>query len=347
MLGYSNKELSPMNLSTKYLGLDLNNPLVPSASPLTRDLDTCKKLEDAGAAALVMYSIFEEDIEAEEEELDNLWNYQDIGDPEMGGFLPSHHDYKTKMELYLEQIAALKLNLDIPIIASLNGISVGGWVRHAKEIEQAGADALELNVYLIAADSCHDSAAIEQRYINILRTLNDTISLPITLKLSNQFSALTSFVKTLEQHGAKGVSLFNRFYQPDINLNNLKMTTALPLSHRGEVLERMRWAGILHNQTNLSVATTGGIHEVDDIIKLLLCGADVTHLCSTLLRNGPEHIATLLTGVEQWLEAHEYESVEQLKGSFSQQNTAEPEAYQRANYLETLNHFSKFDFSNI
>ncbi len=280
-----------MNLETTYLGMKLKNPLVPSASPLSRDLDMARRLEDAGASALVMYSLFEEEVLAEEEDLEQMMGFQDIGHGEADSYLPMHHGYKTQLEEYLEQVAALKQTLDIPVIASLNGTTDGGWVEHARELEEAGADALELNVYFIPA--MHETAEdIEQRYVDILKHLKSSIDLPITVKLSPYFSSLGNLVQRLEDAGAQGVALFNRFYQPDLDLDTLEINPVMHLSTPYESLLRMHWIARLCGRVDLSLAATGGIHGAEQVSKMLLAGANVTHLCSVLLQQGPAPITT-------------------------------------------------------
>lgn len=325
-----------MDLTTSYLGLKLKNPLVPSASPLSRNLDTCRELEDAGASAIVMYSLFEEQILAEEQQLDHLMHFQDVGHGEADSYLPVDHAYRTCQDEYLEQLQALKQALNIPVIASLNGISEGGWVEHAAELQEAGADALELNIYYVAASMKESALDVENRYINILQNLKSQIDLPVTVKLSPHFSSLGHFVKRLEQAGANGIALFNRFYQPDLDLDTLDVKPLLHLSNPYEALLRMHWVALLHGRVNLSLAATGGIHHAEQVIKLLLAGADVTHLCSTLLKHGPHHLKKIRKNMKHWMDKNEYESVEQLKGSVSQQHAADPGAYERANYLELL-----------
>lgn len=299
-----------VDLCTDYLGLKLKNPLVPSASPLSKDLSVAKQLEDAGASALVMYSLFEERIESDAKRHDRFFHQQAIGHAEADSFHPLHFDYDTYQDRYLENLHQLKTELDIPVIASLNGITSKGWIDYGKEIQQAGADALELNVYYIAADIELSAQDIEDQYINILTELRHHVSIPITMKLSPQFSSPLHFIRKLEQSGASGVALFNRFYQPDIDLETLLITPKVNLSTSAETLLRIRWAALLYGRTNLSMAVTGGFHTIEDIIKALLAGADVTHLCSVLLEKGSQ----LLNELNDWLEQHEYESIEQLKG---------------------------------
>ncbi len=327
-----------MNLETTYLGMKLKNPLVPSASPLSRDLDMARRLEDAGASALVMYSLFEEEVLAEEEDLEQMMGFQDIGHGEADSYLPLPHGYKTQLEEYLEQVAALKQALDIPVIASLNGTTDGGWVEHAHELEEAGADALELNVYFIPA--MHETAeAIEQRYVDILRHLKSSIDLPITVKLSPYFSSLGNVVQRLEDAGAQGVALFNRFYQPDLDLDTLEINPVMHLSTPYESLLRMHWIARLCGRVDLSLAATGGIHGAEQVSKMLLAGANVTHLCSVLLQQGPGVIETILKELSRWMEEKEYSSVEQLTGSVCQIHAPDPVAYDRANYLKVLKHY--------
>jgi dihydroorotate dehydrogenase (fumarate) len=327
-----------IDLSTTYLGLELKNPFVPSSSPLSKQLDTARALEDHGAAALVMYSLFEEEIEAEEGVAQRLQN-QDIGHGEAASYLPVHDDLPGHREKYLEQLRRLKEALEIPVIASLNGISPGGWVRHAKALEQAGADALELNVYYVAANIEEDGAAVEQRVIETLTQLRKQVRLPLSVKLSPQFSAIGNLVRQIEAAGADGVALFNRFYQPDIDTDDLELDQTLHLSTSADSLLAMRWIAILHGRVGLSLAATGGVHTAEDAIKLLLCGADVTYLCSSLLSAGPGRLDEIHAGVLAWLDEHEYESVAQLKGSLSQKNSPDPGAYERGNYIRLLSSY--------
>jgi dihydroorotate dehydrogenase (fumarate) len=328
------------DLSTHYLGLALNNPIVPSASPLSRDLDTARRLEDAGAAALVMYSLFEEKIEYEEAHFARFFHEQSIGFAEAETFTPVPPDYTSHQDEYLEQLRKLKQHLSMPVIASLNGTSLGGWIKYGRELEDAGADALELNVYYVAADPHETSQQVEDRYVNLLEELCKHVTIPITMKLSSQFSSPIHLVQRLENSGARGVALFNRFYQPDIDLENLKIEPKLDLSTSIESLLRIRWVAILHGRVDLSLAITGGLHTSEDVLKALFAGADVTHMCSALLQHGPDHIRTVLKEMQYWLDDHEYESVTQLKGSISQQHAVDPAAYERANYVSVLDSYT-------
>lgn len=325
-----------MDLSTEYLGLKLKNPIVPSASPMGRNLDKAKQLEDNGASALVMYSLFEEEIRLEEQELEQLMSGQSLGIGEADSYLPVQDSYLSIIDLYLEQLAALKKTLDIPVIASLNGVSNGGWVEYAGDLESAGANALELNIYYVPVDIDESGEAVESRYVEILESVRQQVSIPITCKINSQFSSLGHFVKRLEAAGANGVSIFNRFYQPSINIESLEVQPTLHLSKPEEMLLRMHWIAILRGHTGLSLAATGGVHDATAVIKLLLAGADITHMCSALLMQGTELIQTVLEGLTSWMEDNEYDSVAQLKGSVSRGTAMNPEAYGRLNYLEVL-----------
>jgi len=325
-----------MDMSTEYLGLKLKNPLVPSASPLSKNLDTAKKLEDAGASALVMYSLFEEEVREEDDLMDNYLYSQDIGHNEAHGYLPVSDNYQTKTDEYLAQIFSLKHALDIPVIASLNGVTVGGWVDHALEIQQAGADALELNVYYIAAEPDKSGREVESLYVDLLVEMRKHINIPLVMKLSPYFSSVAYMVRELQKHGVDGVSLFNRFYQPGIDLETLNIIPELSLSSSQESLLAMRWVGLLYGNVDISLAATGGIHTAEDALRMLMSGANVCHLCSALLKNGPGYLAKILAEMESWMEAHEYDSVSQLIGSASKLNAVEPAAFERCNYLQVL-----------
>jgi len=329
-----------VDLSTQYLGLKLKNPLVPSASPQTKDLDTALRLQEAGAAAIVMHSLFEEKIDSEQEHQARFFHQQSIGHAEADSFHPVPGMHAGYQDTYLEQLQRLKSELDIPVIASLNGSSTGGWTEYARMLEEAGADALELNVYYVAANPDESGQQIEDRYVDLLEAVVGQTSIPVTMKLSSQFSALIHAVQRMEAAGAKGIALFNRFYQPDIDLETLHVEPRLELSSSIESLLRIRWVAILYGHVKCSIAVTGGMHTSEDVLKALLAGADVTHMCSALLQNGPGHITTVLNGLRQWLEGHEYESVQQLKGSISRRHAINPAAYERANYISVLDSYS-------
>jgi len=284
-----------VDLTTDYLGLKLANPLVPSASPLSKDVSSARRLEDAGASALVMYSLFEEKIEAEEHQIERFFYQQAIGHGEADSFHPVPDNIQTYQEQYLEQLQKIKSALAIPVIASLNGTSLSGWVEYGRQLQQAGADALELNIYHVAANAEESSDAVENRYLDILQELKGHVSLPIVMKLSSQFSSPIHFAKRLEAAGANGIALFNRFYQPDIDLETLEVLPKLELSSPSEALMRIRWTALLYGRTQLSLAVTGGFHETPDVVKALLAGADVVHLCSVLLKQGVGRLTEILT----------------------------------------------------
>ncbi len=330
-----------IDLSTEYLGLKLANPLVPSSSPLTGELDSAKKLEDAGASALVLPSLFEETIEYEQKQLERFVNSQALGHYEAQSYQPVPEDYSSELDNHLERIQQYKSALDIPVIASLNGISTNGWIDSGKELQQAGADALELNVYYIAADPEKIGEEVENRYLQLLTDLRQHVSIPITMKLSSQFSSIANMVLKLQQAGAQGVSLFNRFYQPDIDLETLEIKPHLELSSSMESLLRIRWIAMIRGRVDLSIAATGGFHRTEDIVKALLVGADITHLCSVLLQQGPEHIAVLRQELDYWLEEHEYESVRQMKGSVSKSCAINPAALEHCNYMHVIKSYNQ------
>lgn len=325
-----------IDLSTQYLGLTLKNPLVPSSSPLTADADDVRRLEDAGAAAIVLPSLFEESVHYEQKLLDKYVFSQSMGNYEIESFQPIPADYNGEMDNYLAHLQHLKSSLDIPVIASLNGISTSGWIDFGKELMQAGADALELNVYYVAADPEQAGAEVEARYIELLNALRNQITIPVTMKLSSQFSSVANMVKKLQDSGADGVVLFNRFYQPDIDLETLRIKPHLELSNAYESLLRIRWIALIRSRVELSLAATGGFHQCDDIIKALLAGADAVYLCSVLLENGPDYCTTLLQQLEEWLTEREYESVQQMQGSVSQSCALDPAAYEHSNYIDVL-----------
>lgn len=327
------------DLSTEYLGLKLKNPLVPSASPLSRNLDNALRLEDAGAAALVMHSLFEEELRAEDAMFDRFLLRTDVGHSEAANFLPSGK-FQDGLERYLSHLQQLKQRLGIPVIASLNGVSRSGWVELGRALQDAGADALELNVYHVAAEMWESGEAVEARYLSLLRDLRHAVTLPIVMKLSPFFSSLPNFVKRLEHAGAQGVALFNRFYQPDINLDTLCVVDRLHLSYPDEALLRIRWLSILHGRTGLTLAATGGVHSHEEALKMLLVGADVVHLASCLLQHGPAKLTQILHDMEEWMAEREYASVAQLKGSMSQKNLLDPAAMARSSYLRVLDSFS-------
>jgi dihydroorotate dehydrogenase (fumarate) len=326
-----------MDLTTTYLGLKLKNPLVPSASPLSQKVDSVRAMEDAGASAVVMYSVFEEQISYEQKELDHYLVRDENSFAEAASYFPDLGEFRTGPDEYLEQIRQLKAAVGIPVIASLNGVSAGGWIDYAAKMQEAGADALELNVYYVAADPTLTGGEIEQRYVDVLKTVKNGVQIPVSMKLSPYFSSMANVAVKLADAGADGLVLFNRFYQPDIDLEKLEVTPNVVLSTSTSARLSMRWIAILHGRTNASLAASTGVHNHEDVVKMLMVGADVTMMTSALLKHGIWHLASVREGLERWLEEKEYESVEQLKGSLSQRSVKEPAAFERANYMKALN----------
>jgi dihydroorotate dehydrogenase (fumarate) len=329
-----------IDLSTTYLGLKLKNPLVPSASPLSKDRDMAMRLEDAGASAIVMYSLFEEQLNAEDAMMERFLLHPGLGHGEADGFLPDHGRFQGGLERYLDKLQCVKNRLEIPLVASLNGVSPSGWVSLGRELQQAGADALELNVYHLAADPAESGAAVEARYLDLLRSLRAAVSIPIVMKLSPNFSALPHFVQQLEAAGANGVALFNSLFQPDIDLDTLRMEDRLHLSRPEDALTRIRWIAILAGRTRLTLAATGGVHGPEEALKMILAGADVVHLASCLLERGPGRLTEILEGMTRWMEEREYASVAQMKGSMSLRNLPDPGALVRSSYIKVLDSYS-------
>lgn len=330
-----------IDMSTEYLGLKLDNPLVPSSSPLTGELDAARKLEDSGAAALVLPSLFEEAIEHEQQQLERFVYSQALGHAEAQSYQPVPEDYSCELDNHLERLRQFKSALSIPVIASLNGISTGGWIDTGRELQQAGADALELNVYYIAADPATSGDMVEGRYLQLLSDLHEQVTIPVTMKLSPYFSSLPNMVLKLQQAGVHGISLFNRFYQPDIDLETLHIKPHIELSSPIEALVRIRWIALIRGRVDLSIAATGGFHRTEDIIKALLVGADITQLCSVLLRQGPEYVAVLRRELHDWLEQHEYASITQMKGSASKSCAINPAALEHSNYMHVINSYGQ------
>lgn len=333
-----------MDLTTTYMGLGLKNPIVPSASPLSHSLDTMKRLEDAGASAIVMYSLFEEQIAHEAAELNHYLTYGTESFAEALTYFPQADEYNVGPDEYVEQVRKAKETLDIPVIGSLNGISTGGWIKYAKKIEEAGANALELNVYYIPTEAKLTSQDVEDRYLEVLHAVRRTVKIPVAMKLSPYFSSMTHMAQRLETAGANALVLFNRFYQPDIDLETLEVIPNVMLSTPQAMRLPMRWIAIMRSQLNISLGATSGIHTVNDVIKMIMVGADVTMMCSALLKNGPGHIAKVLTDLDQWMLENEYISISQMKGSMSQKSVADPAAFERANYMKALNTFKTESF---
>lgn len=326
------------------MGLELKHPVVPSASPLSRDVGTIKAMEEAGAAAIVMHSIFEEQIEVEQETLHHFLEQGTEQFAEALTYYPPMPEYKVGPEEYLENIRRAKEAVDIPIIGSLNGMSRGGWIDYARQIEQAGADAIELNVYFLAANPKSDAGEIENLYLDILAAVKQNVRIPVALKLSPYFTAMASFARRVDAAGADGLVLFNRFYQPDIDLDTLDVLPSLELSSSFEKRLPLRWIAMLRPHLTCSIAATTGIHSAKDVIKMILTGADVAQMASVLLYNGPSVLKTILKDMTAWMEEKEYESLEEMKGAMSSASVADPGAFERANYIKILQGFRTENF---
>jgi dihydroorotate dehydrogenase (fumarate) len=329
-----------VDLRTRYLGLDLRNPIVASASPLTGSIESLKRLEDAGVGAVVLPSLFEEQIEHEEMATHNLMLYGAELSPEARGFFPEMQHYDTGAGKYLQLIGDAKRALSVPVIASLNGYTPGGWTRIARQLEEAGADAIELNVYFLAADPADTGADVEQRYLDLVTSVRATTQVPVAVKVAPYFSAMASMAVRLAKAGASGLVLFNRFVQPDIILEELEVAPHLVLSTSEELRLALRWIAILYGRVEASLAATGGAHTPEDVVKVLLAGADCVMIASSLLRQGPQHVDTLVRGVQAWMSEREYVSVSQMKGSLSQRACPDPDAFERANYMKALKSYA-------
>lgn len=325
-----------IDLSTQYLGLKLRTPLVASASPLSHELDSIRRLEDAGASAVVLYSLFEEQIRQEALQLEHNLEAGTESFAESLTYLPRMHEFYSGPEEYLEHIVKVKDAVNIPVIASLNGATLGGWTDYARRIEQAGADAIECNIYFLPTDVNTSSAQIENIYLDILRAVKLSVHIPVAVKLSPFFSNMANMAKRLDDTGADGLVLFNRFYQPDIDLENLEIRPNVLLSTPQDLRLPLTWIGILHGRVKASLAATSGVHQAEDVVKMLMVGADATMMCSVLLREGPEHLLFVERQLERWLADHEYESVRQMQGSMSQQHSADPAAFERAQYMRAV-----------
>jgi len=324
------------DLSTSYLGLKLRTPLVASASPLSQELQGIRRLEDAGASAIVLYSLFEEQLRQEAQELDYHLSAGTESFAESLTYFPMRGEFHTGPEGYLNHIRKAKEAVAVPVIASLNGATLGGWTKYAQQIEEAGADAIECNIYSIPADMDVPGVEIEQRYVDILRAVKAAVRIPVAVKLGPFFSNMAHMARQLEKAGADGLVLFNRFYQPDIDLDELEIRPNVLLSTPQALRLPLTWIGILYGRIRLSLAATSGIHSAEDVIKLLLVGADVTMMCSALLRNGVGHLHAAERDLREWLEYLEYASVNQMQGSMSQLRCSDPSAFERAQYMRAV-----------
>jgi dihydroorotate dehydrogenase (fumarate) len=324
------------DLSTTYLGLTLQNPLVVSASPLCAEIDNIRRMEDAGAAAVVLHSLFEEQITFESLDLEQQLIHGVEAFPEALTYFPEMTTYNLGPEGYLEHIRRAKAAVAIPIIASLNGVSTGGWITYARLMQEAGADALELNIYDIPTDPEVSSAQVEQRYIDLVRHVTASVSIPVAVKLGHAFSALAHLAQQMDRAGAQALVLFNRFYQPDFDLENQEVVSHLRLSRPYELLLRIHWVGILYGRIRADLAVTGGVHSAEEVLKAMMAGARVAMMTSALLSHGIEYLESVRAELVGWMEAHEYASIRQMQGSMSQRSVADPAAFERANYLKVL-----------
>lgn len=329
------------DLSTRYLGMDLKSPLVASPSPICARLDAIRALEDAGAAAVVLHSLFEEQINIESQELDRHLSEGSESFAEAVDYFPEVDDYRLGPEQYLEHIRAAKAAVDIPIIASLNGVTDGGWVRYAKYMEEAGADALELNAYYIPTDPEISGAFVEQRYCDLVHAVDSAVDIPLAVKIGPYFSNTANMAQRLEESGANALVLFNRFYQPDFDLESLEVVPNLRLSTSDELRLRLRWVAILHGRVESDFAVTGGVHTHLDVLKCMMAGANVAMMTSALLHHGIDYLIRVHDDLRSWMEEHEYESIEMMQGSMSQRSAKEPGAFERANYLHVLGSFTE------
>lgn len=333
------------DLNTSYLGLSLKNPLVASSSPLSEKVETVRRLEDAGIAGVILYSLFEEQVIQESLRLhrDIVQGTESFAEaltylPDIGAYSELRR-YSIGPDAYVEHLHNVKQAVDIPVLGSLNGVSDSGWLEYAKKIEEAGADALELNLYNLPVDPDLTSAGLEDQYASLVKSVCETVNLPVSVKLSPFFTALPNFTRRLVEVGAKGLVLFNRFYQPDFDLEELEVVPNLVLSDSKELRLPLRWIAILYGQIEADFALTTGIHAAEDMIKAVMAGASATMVASTLLKNGIGHATKILTDLQDWMEEYEYDSISQMKGSMSQQAVAQPTAFERANYMKVLESF--------
>jgi dihydroorotate dehydrogenase (fumarate) len=325
-----------MDLTTTYLGLPLAHPLITGASPLVDDLDVVRRLEDAGAAAITMHSLFEEQIAADREATWAHYDAHEGGHAEAVSYAPRRDEYALGPDQYLEQIRRIKAAVDVPVIASLNGVTGRGWTEYAHAMQQAGADALEINVYAVATDLGVPGGLVEQRVLDAARLVRGAVTVPVAVKLSPFFSSIANLAHRLDEIGVDGLVLFNRFYQPDIDIEQLDVLPRLKLSDPSELLLRLRWLAILSGRLRGSLAASGGVHSAEDAVKAIMAGADAVQLVSVLLHDGPERLADLRRDLERWMTAHEYESAAQMRGSMSLDRCPNPAAFERGNYVRLL-----------
>lgn len=329
------------DLSTTYLGLKLKNPLVASASPLSKKVDTVKQLEDAGVSAVVMYSLFEEQITHESHALDYFLNRGTESYAEAMTYFPEMEDYNVGPDSYLKLVSEIKKSVGIPVIGSLNGVSNGGWVEYAKKIEQAGADALELNIYYIPTDVKIVSKELEDAQVELIANVKNQLNIPLAVKLSPYYTALPAYAQRLSNAGADGLVLFNRFYQPDIDTETLEVNPSLELSDSYDLRLPLRWVAILYGKIKADLALTSGVHNEKDVLKAMMAGANVVEITSEFLENGIDRAKEILEGLEKWMIEYEYKSIKQMQGSMSHKAVAEPAAFERANYMKALQSFDR------
>jgi dihydroorotate dehydrogenase (fumarate) len=334
-----------VDLSTSYAGLTLKNPLVVSGSPLCKEIGNLRRMEDAGAAAIVLHSLFEEQINIESNELDKyLWHSADVS-AEATSYYPNLENFGIGPDAYLEHIRKAKEAVSVPIFGSLNGVSEGGWVRYAKLMEEAGADGIELNIYFLATDGQEDSATVEAQYVHLVQALRVQLKVPLTVKIGPYFSSMTNFAKRLDAAGANALVIFNRFYQPDFDIATLEVAPSLELSRISELSLRLHWAAVLFGRIKADIAITGGVHSSTDVIKSMMAGARVAMTTSAMLESGIGVLSSMLTGLEGWMEKNFYQSIRQMQGSMSQQNVANPAAFNRANYMKVLSSYALRDLA--
>jgi dihydroorotate dehydrogenase (fumarate) len=331
-----------MELATRYLGFDLPHPFISGASPLVDDLDLVRRLEDAGAAAITMHSLFQEQLEGEQLATHHYLEGPAHSFAEALTYLPNPDDFTLGPQEYLDQVRRVKAAVAVPVIASLNGTTPGGWLRYARLIQDAGADALELNVFQLATDPDETAGGLEERTLEMVQSVTAQLTIPVAIKLSPAYTALPNFARRLDEAGVRGLVLFNRFYQPDFDVEELEIVPALRLSESSELLLRLRWIAILSGHVKASLAATGGVHTVLDAVKSVMAGAHAIQLVSALLRQGPERLATLRAELVSWMEEHEYESLAQMQGSMNLLRCPDPKALSRANYVKILQSWKGF-----
>jgi dihydroorotate dehydrogenase (fumarate) len=329
-----------IDFSTQYLGLKLSGPIVVSSTPLSESLDNIRRMEDAGASAIVLMSLFEEQLELESKALDEDLSRGTESFAESLGYLPDMDDYRMTQEVYLEHLRRAKEAVKIPILASLNGATTGGWVRFAKAMEQGGADAIELNTYALATDRSQTSAELEMQLLDLVAAVTEAVKVPVAVKLSQSFTSLPHLVARLEEVGARGVVLFNRFYQPDFDIEALEVRPTLHFSTPSELLPRLHWAAILYGNVKIDLAITGGVHSAEDVLKSIMAGAGITMMASALHIHGIDHIGRVLTDLRYWLDKHEYASLWETRGCLSRRSVPDTSPFDRGNYIKTLSSYS-------